>query len=102
MTQQIVPLGEGGAVIIDELGSEAIETRPAGELAVVLELGGKINKRDERWNGKFLFSIGQAAEMLASVVVAVTRTGSDAARLFDEALEREQDRLRALDEEHEG
>lgn len=95
-----IALGPGEAVILDMLGAEAIETQPAGETAILLELGGRLNKSADRWRGKFLMSAPQSAELIATIVVAARRGGStEWIAEFDAALEREQQRLAAVDGE---
>lgn len=100
MPGRMVPIPRGGAVLIDALGAVAIEARPSGEPAVLIELGGRLNKTDERWSGQFLFSVGQAAELLANVAVAGNRAGRDFAAELDAALTREQERIGAIEAEH--
>lgn len=98
--ERIVPLPEGGAVLIDQIGAVAIETQPAGEEAVVIDLGGTLNKTDERWKGKFLASPGQAGELVATLVYAVYNASDRAREIFGEEMTREQERLLAIQQEH--
>lgn len=87
-------IGAGEAVLLDELGAAAIETRPAGELAVILDVGGKLNRRHERVSARYLMRIGQAAELVADIVVAAYRGGPAAAAVFDREVDAAKDRLR--------
>jgi hypothetical protein len=65
-----VDIGAGEAVLVDELGAHPLLTSPAAEDAVMLDLGGKLNRRDERWSGRMLMSPGQAAELVAELIAA--------------------------------
>lgn len=72
----MVPLPPGEAVLLDELGSKVIETLPAAEQAVVLELGGELVRSDgERFTGKFLMSPGQVGELVADLVSTMAEAG---------------------------
>jgi hypothetical protein len=67
----MVAIPEGEAVIVEELGAVGLETLPAAERGVLLELGGHMNKSpDSGWSGKFLFAPGQAAELCAELSMA--------------------------------
>jgi hypothetical protein len=99
-----VDLPPGGAVLVDKLGALAIETEPAGELAILLELGGRLNKLDERSMVAYLMAAGTVAELVANVIVAVQRLGPGKGDKFrdelEEAIKAEQARVLATDQEH--
>lgn len=104
---ELVNFPPGGAVLLDRLGAVAIRTEPAGELAILLELGGRLNKQADRQTVAYLLRASQAAEVLAAIAVAVedlARHGDTAALNFagelDEAIVREQARLGAVEGEH--
>lgn len=82
---KIVKIPEGGAVIVGQLGSKAIITSPHAQDAVVVELGGSLNKTPARepWSGMFLFSPEQTVELVADLIL----TGG-AFTSVDEFLER--------------
>jgi hypothetical protein len=67
---QTVDIGAGEAVLVDELGAVPILTSPAAQDAVLLDLGGKLNAREERWQGRFLFDPDQAAELVAELLAS--------------------------------
>lgn len=101
----VIPLGKDGAVLVDESGAVAIEVTPTGggdqQTAILLELGGKLNKSDDRWKGRFLLAVGQVAELMADLAVAAKNSGDqDFVRELDVALAREQARIAAIDAEH--
>lgn len=80
---EVVKIPEGGAVIVGQLGSKAIITSPSAQDAVVLELGGTLNKSGEPWSGMFLISPEQTVELVADLIL----TGG-AFTSVDEFLER--------------
>lgn len=96
----MVPLPPGEAVLVDELGSAVIETLPAAEQAVVLELCGElVRSGGERFTGKFLMSPGQVGELIADLVASLSKSGVDVMKLVKaelvEALARESNRQAA-------
>jgi hypothetical protein len=87
LKMQRVPAGS--AVLVDELGSVALETLPAAERGVLLELGGRVNRSEERWSGKFLMSWQQAMELCSDVLTSSFRAAgpdSGASREFRASL----------------
>lgn len=100
MSGRVVPLPKGGVVLVDELGALGIRTEPGGELGVLVELGGRLNKDTGRWRGQFVMSVGQAAELVANIVVGAKRTGAEFSASLEQALAAEQDRLDAIEAEH--
>jgi len=68
-----VHVGEGEAVLVDELGAAPILLQmsdgSAPARAVLLDLGGRLNKSAERAWGRFLFAPGQAIELVAELIV---------------------------------
>lgn len=95
---QHVELGKGGAVIVDELGAVPILTQPSNEEALLIELGGRLNKMQERRKQKYLLSPGQAAELIANIIVACGATTIGFRQELDRALTREQDRVKLIEE----
>lgn len=65
-----IKMDTGDAVLVDALGAKVIRTEPAGEIAVMLDLEGTLNKLDIRDAHRYLFAAGQAAELIAELVVA--------------------------------
>jgi hypothetical protein len=90
----VTPLdGDYRTVIVDSVGAVAMLLAPRQELALYLELAGRLNKRRDRDEGAYLFSIGQAAELVADVVVAAQASGDTGfARELEAAIAREQAR----------
>jgi hypothetical protein len=93
-------LKKGEGVLVDELGSEAVSLSPGDRAAVLLELGGRLNKSPRRWKGKFLMNAGQAAELIADITLSAARASPDWKREFEQALDREQKRRLAIEGEH--
>lgn len=94
-------------MLLDKLGAVAICVEPENELALFVELGGRLNKSDLRQTVAFLFTAGHAAELIANIVVAMQnlRANGDPVALefndeLDRALQRERDRLTAVEGEH--
>lgn len=96
-----------GAVLLDTLGAVAIRVEPENDLGLLVELGGRLNKSDVRRTTGFLVTAAHAAELIANIVVAVQHlraAGDPAALAFNDelerALERERERLGAVEGEH--
>lgn len=70
---QRIALPEGGAVIVDALGSMAIQTEPKGEYGIVLDLEGKLNKQEARSDQRYLFTPGQVSELMANLLESLDR-----------------------------
>lgn len=86
---KMVPLPPGEAVLVDELGSVVIETLPAAEKALLLELGGELVRSDgERFTGKFLFAPGQVGELIADLVSTMAASGEEVMPLLKAELAR--------------
>jgi hypothetical protein len=66
------------AVILDELGCKAILTEPSNELAVVLDLGGRLNRTPARVEHRYIMSAGQAAELIADLTIGARAVGGPA------------------------
>lgn len=66
-------------VLLDSVGAVALKLSPTGELAVYLELGGRVNKRQERDEGAYLMPPAMGAELVAEVIVAANAAGTDVA-----------------------
>lgn len=65
-----VEIGAGEAVIVDALAAHPLLTSPAAEDAVMVDLGGTLNRSDERWEGRLLLAPGQAAELVAELMAS--------------------------------
>lgn len=90
-----------GMILLDTLNAEAVALRPSGEQAVVLELGGRVNKSERRLQLRFGISPGQAGELIAALVVAAQRADPETAGEIERAIGAEQVRMLAVDREHE-
>jgi hypothetical protein len=80
-----------GAILLDKLGSELAVTAPAGELAIVLDLGGRLNKQTEEAERRFLMRPEQAAELLADLSLTLGRVPGHR-QMIEQAFEREKQR----------
>jgi hypothetical protein len=58
------------AVLLDELGCVAILTVPAEETAVVMDLGGRLNRAHSRVVHRYAMSPAQAAELVVELLEA--------------------------------
>lgn len=90
---QVVQLPEGGAVLVDEIGVLALETFPIMQRGLLIELGGRLNKEQTRWTGKFLMSIPQAAELIANIVVEAQKASPEFREILDEEIGKEKKRV---------
>lgn len=100
---ETILLPPGSAVLLDKLGAVAIHVEPEGEVALLVELGGRLNKTDVSGTTAFLMRVGQAAELIANIVVAVHAGDPDAQSFGDQikaAVKAEQERLSAVEGEH--
>lgn len=70
---QRITIPEGGAVLVDAIGSMAIQTEPKGEYGIVLDLEGKFNKQDRRGEQRYLFAPGQVSELMADLLESLDR-----------------------------
>jgi hypothetical protein len=90
------PLGRD-AVLLDELGCKPIRvsSRNAddGTHAVILDLGGRLNKTDVRVTHRYLLSVPQMAELLANAVVAAQTADPEFGVELEQAIAREQRRI---------
>jgi hypothetical protein len=77
---------------LDKLGTLPILTEPHGELAVILDLGGRLNKTDARVSHRYVMSVGQVAELVADIVVSAQVAGGLYATELGKAIAREQQR----------
>jgi hypothetical protein len=97
--EERINLGAGDAILLDSLGARAIRVTPSDEIGLMLDLGGRLNKRPDRDVARYLLSPGQAAELVGSLVAASQRAaqespeGVDFAVEFERALAREQEHL---------
>jgi hypothetical protein len=83
----------GKAILLDRLGSARAATKPAGELAIILDIGGRLNKQTEHVEHRFLMRPEQAAELVADLTLTLSHVEGSPA-MIDEAIEREKDRRR--------
>lgn len=60
----------GDVVLLDAVGAKAIVLQPSGEVGLILDLEGRLNKLDVRDVHRYAMSAGLAAELIAEVVVA--------------------------------
>ena len=94
-----INLGAGDAILLEALGARAIRVTPSDEIGLMVDLEGRLNRREDRHFGRYLLSPGQAAELVASLVAAVQRTTQESpeglgfAVEFERALAREQEHL---------
>jgi hypothetical protein len=72
---QFVPLDTGDAVLLDAIGAKVIGLIPGNEVAIILDLEGRLNKLDVRDVHRYVMSAGLAAELIAELIV----TGTEAA-----------------------
>jgi hypothetical protein len=90
------PLGRD-AVLLDELGLKPIRVsaRNAGDgaHAVILDLGGRLNKTDARVTHRYLLSVPQTAELIANAVVAAQTADPEFAAELEQAIAVEQQRI---------
>lgn len=105
LSPERVNLGEGEAILLDALGARAIRATPTGQVGLMLDLEGRLNKRPERDVARYLLTAGQAAELVASLIAASQRAaketpaGVDFTVEFERALAREQEHLVAGDDD---
>lgn len=90
MADDIVQFG-AGSILLDRLGSAAAVTAPAGEQAIVLDIGGRLNKQTEYVEHRFLMRPEQAAELVADLTLTLSQVAGSPA-MIDVAIEREKKR----------
>lgn len=78
-------------VLLDSIGAVALKLSPTGELGVYLELGGRVNKRQERDEGAYLMPPAMAAELVAELIVAGHAAGGDLAEELLAHIDRKRD-----------
>jgi uncharacterized protein YhdP len=74
-------LDTGAAMLVDACGAQVIRTEPSGEVAVMLDLEGKLNKLDVRDAHRYLMSAGMAAELIAELVVSAQHAAAEGSSL---------------------
>lgn len=75
-----IPLDTGDAIILTGLGSRVIRLEPTAEIGLLLDLEGRLNKLDIVDAHRYIMTAGQAAELIADVIVsgqAAASEGSD-------------------------
>jgi hypothetical protein len=106
--EERINLGAGEAILLDSLGARAIRVSPNDQIGVMVDLEGRLNRREDRHFGRYLLSPGQAAELVASLVAAAQRASQESSEglnfgvEFERALAREQEHLVADDAERRG
>lgn len=70
LPDKFVPLDTGDAVLLDASGAQVVRMEPSGEVGIILDLEGKLNKLDIRDVHRYVMSAGMAAELVAELVVA--------------------------------
>jgi hypothetical protein len=86
------------AVLLDELGASAVAIDGQEETpALVVDLGGRLNKTDARVTHRYLMPVGMAAELVANVVVAAQIAGGAFADDLERAIAAEQARIAGAD-----
>lgn len=68
--QRTIPLDTGDPVLLDSVGARAGRMEPSGQVGLILDLEGKLNKLDVRDAHRYVMSAGMAAELIAELVVA--------------------------------
>lgn len=92
MADDYVQFGEG-VILLDRLGSAMAFTTPHGELAVMLDIGGRLNKQTEDVEHRFLMRPEQAAELIADLSLTLGQVENYEeilAAAFEHAKERQQ------------
>jgi hypothetical protein len=91
MADDLVQFPAGKAILLDRLGSVLAAAKPSGELAIVLDIGGRLNKQTDDAEHRFLMRPEQAAELVADLTLTLSRVPGSP-KMIDEAIEREKDR----------
>lgn len=63
-------LDTGDAVLLDATGAQVVRFDPSGEVGIVLDLEGRLNRLQVRDVHRYILSAGMAAELIADLVVA--------------------------------
>jgi hypothetical protein len=92
MAEQVIQLDTGDAMLLDALGAQAVALRLGDgepEIGICLDLEGRLNKLQIRDAHRYLLAPGQAAELIAELVVAAQAAAaqSPAGRAFAVELE---------------
>jgi hypothetical protein len=64
------PLGVGDAVLVDGCGARVARFSPSDQVGLVLDLQGRLNGLAIRDTHRYLLTAGQAAELIAELIVA--------------------------------
>lgn len=70
MSEQPTRLDVGDVVLLDAVGAQCIRMHPSGEVGLILDLEGKLNKLNVRDVHRYVMPAGMAAELIAEIVVA--------------------------------
>jgi hypothetical protein len=65
-----VPMDVGDAVLCDAVGAQAVRFEAMDEVGLILDLEGRLNKLQVRVAHRYALRAGQAAELIAELVVA--------------------------------
>lgn len=83
-----IDLPAGAGIIVDRLGSVAVITAPAAEAAIVLDLGGRLNKQEDDVEHRYLFAPGQVTELIVDLVGSLQLLpADDRAKVLDQLKE---------------
>jgi hypothetical protein len=63
-------LDTGDAMLLDAVGAQVVRFDPSGEVGLILDLEGRLNKLAVRDAHRYLLTAGHAAELIAEIVVA--------------------------------
>lgn len=66
-----IRLPPGSAILLDALGGVAILTLPKSERAILLDLGGRLNRTEHTAEYRYLLRPEQAAELIAELMTLV-------------------------------
>lgn len=69
-------LDTGDGMLVDAVGALVVRFDPSGEVGLVLDLEGRLNKLEVRDAHRYLLSAGMAAELIAELVVAGQQAAS--------------------------
>jgi hypothetical protein len=92
--------GKVPTVLLDQLGTGILGLKPSDELAVYLELSGRLNRSPDRNLTTYLLPPGMVGELVASMIVALDRVELLPLARIGEAVARERLRVQAVEGEH--
>lgn len=87
-------LDVGDVILLDAVGAQVVRMEPSGEVGIIVDLEGKLNKLDIRDVHRYAMPAGMAAELIAEIVVAAQVAAASGSALgfvdaltFSQALE---------------